>query len=220
MHRVMVFAAGLIGTCTVRPFMDTKGLTPVANLSSTVAENLRAFGPTDQSPPVSHGYAYPHHGTSPVRGSPLEVARLLWLRNYYHCQLSPDSIGRHGTGTTMEVATMVQLKVNHQDYAVEVSPEMPLLWVLRETLQLTGAKYGCGMALCGACTIHLDGEAVRSCVTPVSHAMDKVEHRSGKLSSRAWLHHSHPLTSSAILRRTGGARFAPDAAAGCPAQRA
>ena len=50
---------------------------------------------------------------------------------------------------------------------------MPLLWVLRETLQLTGTKYGCGMALCGACTVHLDGEAVRSCVTPVSRAVGK-----------------------------------------------
>jgi len=73
----------------------------------------------------------------------------------------------------MEVATMVKLKVNHQDYAVEVSSEMPLLWVLREILQLTGTKYGCGMALCGACTVHLDGEAVRSCVTPVARAVDK-----------------------------------------------
>ena len=68
---------------------------------------------------------------------------------------------------------MVKLKVNHQDYAVEVSPDMPLLWVLRETLQLTGTKYGCGMALCGACTVHLDGEAVRSCITPVSRVVGK-----------------------------------------------
>ena len=69
---------------------------------------------------------------------------------------------------------MLKLNVNHQDYAVDVSSDMPLLWVLRETLQLTGTKYGCGMALCGACTVHLDGEAVRSCVTPVSRAVDKV----------------------------------------------
>ena len=65
---------------------------------------------------------------------------------------------------------MVKLKVNRKDYAVDVSPDTPLLWVLRETLGLTGTKFGCGMAQCGACTIHLGGEAVRSCVTPVSCA--------------------------------------------------
>ena len=65
---------------------------------------------------------------------------------------------------------MVKLKVNRKDYAVDVSPDTPLLWVLRETLGLTGTKFGCGMAQCGACTIHLGGEAVRSCVTPVSRA--------------------------------------------------
>jgi isoquinoline 1-oxidoreductase alpha subunit len=94
----------------------------------------------------------------------------------------------------MEVATMVKLKVNHRDYTVEVSPDMPLLWVLRETLQLTGTKYGCGMALCGACTVHLDGEVVRSCVTPVSRAVDKevttIEGLSPDLShplQKAWI---------------------------------
>src|SRR5437867_13039493 len=65
---------------------------------------------------------------------------------------------------------MVKLKVNRKDYTVDVSPDTPLLWVLRETLGLTGTKFGCGMAQCGACTIHLGGEAVRSCVTPVSRA--------------------------------------------------
>ena len=68
---------------------------------------------------------------------------------------------------------MIKLKVNREDRAVDVSPEMPLLWVLRETLGLTGTKFGCGMAQCGACTVHLDGEAVRSCVTPVSRAAGK-----------------------------------------------
>jgi isoquinoline 1-oxidoreductase alpha subunit len=68
---------------------------------------------------------------------------------------------------------MVKLKVNHRDHAIEVSPDTPLLWVLRENLGLTGTKFGCGMALCGACTVHLDGEAVRSCVTPVSRAAGK-----------------------------------------------
>jgi isoquinoline 1-oxidoreductase alpha subunit len=65
---------------------------------------------------------------------------------------------------------MAKLKVNSKDYTVDVSPDTPLLWVIRETLGLTGTKYGCGMALCGACTVHLEGEAVRSCVTPLSRA--------------------------------------------------
>ncbi len=65
---------------------------------------------------------------------------------------------------------MIKLKVNGKERSVDVRPDTPLLWVLRESLGLTGTKYGCGMAQCGACTVHLDGEAVRSCVTPVSRA--------------------------------------------------
>ena len=68
---------------------------------------------------------------------------------------------------------MSTLKVNQRKYELDVDPATPLLWVLREKLQLTGTKFGCGMALCGACTVHLDGEAVRSCVTPVSRAAGK-----------------------------------------------
>jgi aerobic-type carbon monoxide dehydrogenase small subunit (CoxS/CutS family) len=63
---------------------------------------------------------------------------------------------------------MISLNVNDKDVQADVDPAMPLLWVLRDTLGLTGTKYGCGMALCGACTVHLAGEPVRSCVTPVS----------------------------------------------------
>jgi aerobic-type carbon monoxide dehydrogenase small subunit (CoxS/CutS family) len=62
------------------------------------------------------------------------------------------------------------LKVNGQDRVVDVSADTPLLWVLRDTLGLTGTKFGCGQSLCGACTVHLDGEAIRSCVTAVSEA--------------------------------------------------
>jgi isoquinoline 1-oxidoreductase alpha subunit len=65
---------------------------------------------------------------------------------------------------------MTKLRVNGKDVTVEVHPDTPLLWVVRETLGLTGTKYGCGMAQCGACLVHLDGEAVRSCVTPLSRA--------------------------------------------------
>jgi aerobic-type carbon monoxide dehydrogenase small subunit (CoxS/CutS family) len=62
----------------------------------------------------------------------------------------------------------MQLNVNGHPVEVDVEPDTPLLWVLRDTIGLTGTKYGCGMALCGACTVHLDGQPIRSCVTPVS----------------------------------------------------
>ena len=68
---------------------------------------------------------------------------------------------------------MTLLTVNQKKYELDVDPTTPLLWVLREKLQLTGTKFGCGMALCGACTVHLDGEAVRSCLTPLSRAAGK-----------------------------------------------
>jgi len=62
------------------------------------------------------------------------------------------------------------LNVNGRQREVDVAPDTPLLWVLRDTLGLTGTKFGCGQSLCGACTVHLDGEPIRSCVTPVSQA--------------------------------------------------
>jgi aerobic-type carbon monoxide dehydrogenase small subunit (CoxS/CutS family) len=68
---------------------------------------------------------------------------------------------------------MMTLIVNGKEHNIDASPEMPLLWVLRDFLGFTGTKYGCGMALCGACTVHVDGEAVRSCVFPASAATGK-----------------------------------------------
>jgi aerobic-type carbon monoxide dehydrogenase small subunit (CoxS/CutS family) len=65
---------------------------------------------------------------------------------------------------------MISLLVNGAQEQLDVEPDVPLLWVLREQLQLTGTKYGCGIAACGACTVHMDGRAVRSCVTPISAA--------------------------------------------------
>jgi len=62
---------------------------------------------------------------------------------------------------------MISFNLNGRKCKVEVSPDTPLLWVIRDNLGLTGTKYGCGIAQCGACTVHLDGEAVRSCVVPV-----------------------------------------------------
>ena len=63
--------------------------------------------------------------------------------------------------------------LNGKSRTVDVSPDMPLLWVLRDTLNMTGTKFGCGMALCGACTVHINGEAARSCITPVSSVAGK-----------------------------------------------
>jgi len=65
---------------------------------------------------------------------------------------------------------LITLKVNGEVRELDVDPEMPLLWALRDVLGLTGTKFGCGQAQCGACTVHLDGEVVRSCVTPVRRA--------------------------------------------------
>jgi isoquinoline 1-oxidoreductase alpha subunit len=94
---------------------------------------------------------------------------------------------------------MISLTVNGTEHRLEVSPDMRLLWVLRDVLGLTGAKFGCGMSLCGACTVHLDGEAVRSCVIPVSIAAGKnittIEGLSEDGShplQRAWVEHQVP----------------------------
>ena len=67
----------------------------------------------------------------------------------------------------------IKFSLNGKTQSVDVSPQMPLLWVLRDTLGMTGTKFGCGMALCGACTVHLNGQAIRSCITPVSSVAGK-----------------------------------------------
>lgn len=86
------------------------------------------------------------------------------------------------------------LTVNGRRHDVVVDPEMPLLWVLRDILGYTGTKYGCGRGLCGACTVHLDGEAIRSCVTSIEFAADK------KVATIEGLSHnrSHPLQQAWI----------------------
>ena len=83
----------------------------------------------------------------------------------------------------------MKIRVNGVSRTVNVDPDMPLLWVLRDVLGLTGTKYGCGEALCGACTVHLDGHAVRSCVTPVRRADGKAVTTIEGLSQRR----EHPL---------------------------
>src|SRR5713101_3664058 len=77
----------------------------------------------------------------------------------------------HLLGETLMPA--MTINVNGKDRTVDVSPDMPLLWVLRDTLELTGTKFGCGMGLCGACTVHVDGALTRSCTLPVSQAAGK-----------------------------------------------
>ncbi len=83
----------------------------------------------------------------------------------------------------------ISFVLNGKPQTVDVSPEMPLLWVLRDTLAMTGTKFGCGMALCGACTVHIEGKAARSCVTPVSAVSGKKVITIEGLSSDA----SHPV---------------------------
>jgi isoquinoline 1-oxidoreductase alpha subunit len=95
---------------------------------------------------------------------------------------------------------MARLTVNGQAHTVDVEPDTPLLWVLRDTIGLTGTKYGCGIAQCGACTVHMDGMAVRSCSVPVSMADGKqittIEGlaQNGTLHKvqQAWIEHDVP----------------------------
>jgi isoquinoline 1-oxidoreductase subunit alpha len=68
---------------------------------------------------------------------------------------------------------VIQLKINGTDHSFDGDPQMPLLWYLRDILALTGSKFGCGVGLCGACTVHVNGQATRSCVTPVRDAVGK-----------------------------------------------
>ena len=70
-------------------------------------------------------------------------------------------------------AGKMKLRVNRKDYTISANPDTPLLWVIRENLGLSGTKYGCGLSLCGACTVLVDGEAIRSCVTPVGSVVGK-----------------------------------------------
>jgi isoquinoline 1-oxidoreductase alpha subunit len=94
---------------------------------------------------------------------------------------------------------MLQLNVNGRALAVDVEPEMPLLWVLRDHLGLHGTKYGCGISVCGACTVHLDGQAVRSCTLPASAAVGRKVVTIEGLSQnglhrvqKAWIEHEVP----------------------------
>ena len=114
---------------------------------------------------------------------------------------------------------MTDLRVNGEQHAVDADPDMPLLWVLRDLLGLTGTKFGCGIGACGACTVHLDGEAVRSCVTTLgdaaSHEITTIEGLSKDGThpvQRAWVAGNVPqcgycqpgqiMQAAALLRQT------------------
>jgi isoquinoline 1-oxidoreductase alpha subunit len=95
---------------------------------------------------------------------------------------------------------MISLSINGRTHQIDVEPDTPLLWAIREQIGLTGTKYGCGVAQCGACMVHLDGEAVRSCVLPVSAAAGKKITTIEGLASgkalhkvqKAWVEHQVP----------------------------
>ena len=116
---------------------------------------------------------------------------------------------------------MARLKINGQVQTLDVDPDMPLLWVLREQLKLTGTKFGCGIAQCGACTVHVDGFPVRACSTPVAFAEDTeittiegIKDGAGQLHAvqQAWIDHQVPqcgycqsgqiMSAVALLRET------------------
>jgi isoquinoline 1-oxidoreductase subunit alpha len=88
----------------------------------------------------------------------------------------------------------IKFTLNGKPQTVDASPEMPLLWVLRDTLGMTGTKFGCGMALCGACTVHINGDAVRSCITQVSTVAGRTVTTIEGLSTDA----SHPVQAAWI----------------------
>jgi isoquinoline 1-oxidoreductase alpha subunit len=114
---------------------------------------------------------------------------------------------------------MIALNVNGQPKQVDVEPDTPLLWVLRDSLELTGTKYGCGVAQCGACTVHLDGQPVRACVTPVAAAtgrkiltIEGLHPKAEHALQKAWVEEQVPqcgycqsgqiMSAAALLART------------------
>lgn len=95
---------------------------------------------------------------------------------------------------------MVILNINGRDRQVDADPSTPVLWALRDNLNMTGTKFGCGAALCGACTVHMDGAAIRACITPISlaagHKITTIEameaDKLGKALQDAWVRHDVP----------------------------
>jgi isoquinoline 1-oxidoreductase alpha subunit len=90
---------------------------------------------------------------------------------------------------------MISLEINGKKYDLDVAPDMPLLWVIREQLKLTGTKFGCGVAMCGACTVHINGKAQRSCKFPVGEAQGK------KITTIEGIPEDHPIKRAWILEQ-------------------
>jgi len=89
---------------------------------------------------------------------------------------------------------MITININDQSYNIDASPDMPLLWAIRDLVQLTGTKFGCGISQCGACTVHLDGKPVRSCSLPIAGAVGKkittiegLNEKAGLVIQQAWI---------------------------------
>ena len=115
---------------------------------------------------------------------------------------------------------LTTLTINGKQHSVDLPEDTPILWTLRDQLGMTGTKFGCGMALCGACTVHLDGEPIRSCITPISAAVGKkittieaiAEDKVGKSVQEAWMALGVPqcgycqagqiMSATALLRAT------------------
>ena len=95
---------------------------------------------------------------------------------------------------------MTDLTINGKTVSMDLDPETPILWALRDTLEMTGTKFGCGAALCGACTVHMNGQAIRSCVTPISAAAGQKKRLRVRLRSAAAC--STRRSRWAIWRRT------------------
>ena len=113
---------------------------------------------------------------------------------------------------------MITLNINGRDTQVDADPSTPILWALRDNLNMTGTKFGCGAALCGACTVHLDGQPIRSCITPISSVgaqktttIEAMENdQVGKAVQAAWVRHDVPqcgycqsgqvMSATALLR--------------------
>jgi aerobic-type carbon monoxide dehydrogenase small subunit (CoxS/CutS family) len=129
------------------------------------------------------------------------------------------SLSARGARAKRRRTIMLRLNVNGTNHDLDVDDDTPLLWVLRDEIGLTGTKYGCGVALCGACTVHVDGGAVRACVTPVSSVAGKqittIEGLSGDRShplQRAWIEEQVPqcgycqsgqiMAAAALLAKT------------------
>jgi isoquinoline 1-oxidoreductase subunit alpha len=98
-----------------------------------------------------------------------------------------------------DLATMPQLTINGQSYFSDAHPDTPLLWVIREDLRLTGTKYGCGLGLCGSCTVHINGEAKRSCMVKLSEAdgalittIEGLHPANTHVVQQAWIEHQVP----------------------------